>query len=90
MDATRSTNTFGVDAAATAPTAAGPAATGPAATAAPPVDPRIKQKGQGKTARIPIKIVPIQDILRKPDWIRAKPPLISSRFYEIKKILREQ
>ena len=55
-----------------------------------PLDPRIKQKGQGKTARIPIKIVPIQDVLRKPDWIRAKPPLISSRFYEIKRILREQ
>jgi len=54
------------------------------------VDPRVKQKGQGKTARIPIKIVPIQDMLRKPEWIRAKPPLISSRFFEIKRILREQ
>jgi len=53
-------------------------------------DPRIKQKGQGKTARIPIKIVPIKELLRKPDWIRSKPPLISSRFYEIKRILREQ
>ena len=56
----------------------------------PSVDPRIKQKGQGKTARIPIKIVPIEEILRKPAWIRSKPPLISSRFYEIKRILREQ
>ncbi len=61
-----------------------------ATAAAPAVDPRIKQKGQGKTSRIPIKIVPIQDVLKKPDWIRAKPPLISSRFYEIKRILREQ
>ena len=52
-------------------------------------DPRIKQKGQGKTARIPIKIVPIEQVLRKPAWIRAQPPLISSRFYEIKRILRE-
>ena len=43
------------------------------------VDPRIKQKGQGKTARIPIKIVPIEQVLKKPPWIRAKPPLISSR-----------
>jgi lipoic acid synthetase len=60
------------------------------ATVAPALDPRIKQKGQGKTARIPIKVVPIQEVLRKPDWIRAKPPLISSRFYEIKRILRDQ
>ena len=31
------------------------------------VDPRIKQKGLGKTARIPIKIVPIEQALRKPE-----------------------
>ena len=62
-----------------------------AATAlAPSVDPRLKQKGQTKTARIPIKIVPIEQVLKKPTWIRSKPPLISSRFYEIKRILREQ
>ena len=52
-------------------------------------DPRIKQKGELKTARIPIKIVPAAEILRKPAWIRAQPPLLSSRFYEIKRILRE-
>lgn len=46
-----------------------------------------KQKGELKTARIPIKIVP-QERLRKPDWIRAKPPS-GNRFYEIKNILRE-
>ena len=63
---------------------------GPRAATPPAGDPRIKQKGQGKTSRIPIKIVPIEDILRKPAWIRSKPPLISSRFYEIKRILREQ
>ena len=60
------------------------------AAAVAPLDPRIKQKGQGKTARIPIKIVPIEQVLKKPAWIRAKPPLTSSRFYEIKRILREQ
>jgi lipoic acid synthetase len=65
---------------------AGSAAPGAASGA---VDPRIKQKGQGKTARIPIKIVPIEQVLKKPSWIRAQPPLISSRFYEIKRILRE-
>ena len=53
-------------------------------------DPRQKQKGELKTARIPIKIVPAGEMLRKPSWIRAQPPLLSSRFYEIKRILREQ
>ncbi len=53
-------------------------------------DPRLKQKGELKTARIPIKIVPIDEMLRKPAWIRAQPPKVNSRFYEIKRILREQ
>jgi len=30
-----------------------------------------KQKSSEKTARIPIKIVPLQDVLKKPDWIRV-------------------
>src|SRR6195952_1878334 len=49
-----------------------------------------KQKGASKTARIPIKIVPIEQIerLKKPDWIRVKAASASSRFYEIKDILR--
>jgi lipoic acid synthetase len=49
-----------------------------------------KQKGASKTARIPIKIVPIADAerLKKPDWIRVKAASASSRFYEIKDILR--
>jgi len=46
-----------------------------------------KQKGEAKTARIPIKIVPAER-LRKPDWIRVKAGS-SRRFYEIKQILRE-
>ena len=33
-------------------------------------DAGVKQKGELKTARIPIKIVP-QEALRKPDWIRV-------------------
>ena len=50
-----------------------------------------KQKGASKTSRIPIKIVPIADgeRLKKPDWIRVKAATASSRFYEIKQILRE-
>lgn len=47
-----------------------------------------KQKGESKTARIPIKIVP-QERLKKPDWIRVKAASDHSRFYEIKNILRE-
>jgi len=52
-------------------------------------DPRIKQRGRSKTSRIPIKIVPVDQVLRKPDWIRARVPSTASRFYEIKRILRE-
>ena len=47
----------------------------------------VKHKGDAKTARIPIKIVPAER-LRKPDWIRVRAPS-SPRFGEIKRILRE-
>ncbi|MDY7576433.1 lipoyl synthase [Actimicrobium sp. CCI2.3] len=50
-------------------------------------NPLDKQKGAGKTARIPIKIVQAER-LPKPDWIRVKSALPSSRFFEIKDILR--
>ena len=52
-------------------------------------DAGIKQKGELKTARIPIKIVP-QEALKKPDWIRVKAGNDAGRFGEIKKMLREQ
>jgi len=52
-------------------------------------DPTAKQKAQAKTARIPIKIVPMDEVLRKPEWIRVKAGSPSTRFYEIKQILRE-
>ena len=48
-----------------------------------------KQKSADKTARIPIKIVPVEQVLKKPDWIRVKAASGNSRFHEIKKILRE-
>ncbi len=51
-------------------------------------DPTIKQKAAAKTARIPIKIVPVEQ-LKKPSWIRVKAGSPSTRFYEIKEILRE-
>jgi lipoic acid synthetase len=49
----------------------------------------VKHKGEAKTARIPIKIVPLEEKLKKPEWIRAKLPT-GQRFFEIKDILREQ
>jgi lipoic acid synthetase len=52
-------------------------------------DPNQKQKSADKTARIPIKIVPVEQVLKKPDWIRVKAASGNSRFHEIKKILRE-
>src|SRR5690606_8820337 len=50
-------------------------------------DATAKQKSQAKTARIPIKIVPAE-VLKKPEWIRVKAGSPSTRFYEIKDILR--
>ncbi|HNB45424.1 MAG TPA: lipoyl synthase, partial [Burkholderiaceae bacterium] len=58
------------------------------ASAAPAYDPTAKQKAEAKTSRIPIKIVPAET-LKKPDWIRVKAGSPSTRFYEIKQILRE-
>jgi lipoyl synthase len=51
-------------------------------------DASAKQKAQAKTARIPIKVV-AAETLKKPDWIRVKAGSPTTRFYEIKQILRE-
>src|SRR6188768_330023 len=53
----------------------------------PTNDAGVKHKGDAKTARIPIKIVPAET-LKKPPWIRVRASA-SPRFMEIKKILRE-
>lgn len=47
-----------------------------------------KQKAAAKLSRIPVKVEQ-GEILKKPDWIRVKAGSASSRFYEIKQILRE-
>jgi len=47
----------------------------------------VKHKGEGKTARIPVKVVQAP-MLRKPEWIRVRASS-SPRFGEIKRILRE-
>ncbi len=46
------------------------------------------EKGQAKTARIPIKVVP-GERLKKPEWIRVKAGSGNTRFDEIKQRLRE-
>ncbi|WP_280152997.1 lipoyl synthase [Piscinibacter sp. XHJ-5] len=51
-------------------------------------DATAKQKAQAKTARIPIKVV-AAETLKKPDWIRVRAGSPTTRFYEIKQILRE-
>ncbi|MDD5383526.1 MAG: lipoyl synthase [Gallionella sp.] len=47
-----------------------------------------KQTGAAKTARNPIKIVPLQQRLRKPEWIRVKPGS-GAGYNDVKRILRE-
>ena len=47
----------------------------------------IKHQGAAKTARIPIKVI-AAETLKKPEWIRVR-AASSPRFYEIKRILRE-
>jgi lipoic acid synthetase len=50
-------------------------------------DPSAKQKAAAKLSRIPVK-VEAGEVLKKPDWIRVKAGSPSTRFYEIKDILR--
>jgi lipoic acid synthetase len=52
-------------------------------------DPTAKQKAADKTSRIPIKVVPAAEVLKKPEWIRVRAGSNNTRFYEIKNILRE-
>ncbi len=54
-------------------------------------DASAKQKSQAKTSRIPIKVEAVEAgaVLKKPEWIRVRAGSPSTRFYEIKQILRE-
>ncbi len=47
-----------------------------------------KQTGAAKTARNPIKIIPLQQRLRKPEWIRVKTGT-GTGYSDVKKLLRE-
>ncbi len=51
-------------------------------------DASAKQKAGAKLARIPIKVQP-GEVLKKPEWIRVKAGSPTTRFYEIKDILRQ-
>ena len=51
-------------------------------------NPSAKQKAAAKLSRIPVKVEQ-HEILRKPDWIRVKAGSPTTRFYEIKDILRQ-
>ena len=42
----------------------------------------VKHKGAAKVARIPIKVVPLEQKLKKPEWIRAQLPT-GKKFFEI-------
>lgn len=50
--------------------------------------PDTHQRNQDKLARIPIKVEPSDNVLRKPDWIRIKLPA-SDRINQVKQSLRE-
>jgi lipoyl synthase len=50
-------------------------------------DPLAKQKAAAKLSRIPVK-VQSGETLKKPEWIRVKAGSPSTRFYEIKDVLR--
>jgi len=52
------------------------------------VEQGVKLKGADKVARIPIKVVPSQNIQRKPSWIRARAPS-GETVQKLKNTLRE-
>jgi len=51
-------------------------------------NPLAKQKAAAKLSRIPVKVEQAE-VLKKPDWIRVRAGSPTTRFYEIKQILRE-
>ena len=57
-------------------------------TATKQTGPAPKQTGKDKTARNPIKIVPLQERLRKPEWIRVKSGS-GQGYHDVKRMLRE-
>lgn len=52
------------------------------------VETGVKLRGADKLARIPVKVVPADEVLRKPDWIRVRVP-VSPEVESIKQTLRK-
>jgi lipoic acid synthetase len=52
-------------------------------------EPGVKHKGAEKVARIPVKVQPSEQRVRKPAWIRAKSPF-HPNVNKLKSVLREQ
>lgn len=52
------------------------------------IDPSKKQRNEEKLSRIPIKIVPTTEFIKKPDWIRIKVSMTQA-VPALKKLLRE-
>lgn len=50
--------------------------------------PETHQRGQDKVARIPVKVEPAGEPLRKPAWVRAKAP-VGAGVARVKRLLRE-
>ncbi|MDH4559393.1 lipoyl synthase, partial [Pseudomonas sp. BN411] len=48
----------------------------------------VKLRGAEKVARIPVKIIPTEELPKKPDWIRVRIP-VSSEVERIKQLLRK-
>lgn len=52
------------------------------------VETGVKLRGADKLARIPVKVIPAEETLRKPDWIRVRVP-VSPEVESIKQTLRK-
>ncbi|WP_371925141.1 lipoyl synthase [Pseudomonas sp. H9] len=60
----------------------------PAATRPQPLQAGVKLRGAEKVARIPVKILPTEEVPRKPDWIRVEIPT-SPEVARVKALLRK-
>jgi len=60
----------------------------PAATRPQPLQAGVKLRGADKVARIPVKILPTEEVPRKPDWIRVG-IATSSEVARVKALLRK-
>ena len=54
----------------------------------PKVEAGVKLRGAEKVARIPVKIIPTEELPKKPDWIRVRIP-VSPEVDRIKQLLRK-